>query len=74
MNINTLEFIHKLLQDEAARTEQVYRNARRLQYDYESHDEPDAELCKHQKMAADDFCKLAIKASNALLDFEDQEW
>lgn len=73
MTIKTLEFIHKLLKDEDCRASANYRAARDLQHEYEDHD-ADKELIRQQTEAADELMLLRNQASNALLDFESQEW
>jgi hypothetical protein len=74
MNINTLEFVHELLRAEATRADEVYKASRRLQHEYEDRDDPNPELCKHQKKAADEHMAISFRARNALEDFEAQEW
>lgn len=73
MTIKTLEFIHKLLNDEDCRASEAYRAARDLQHEYEDHD-ADKDLIRRQTEAADELMLLRNQASNALLDFESQEW
>ena len=74
MNINTLEFIHELLRAEVTRADEVYKAARDLQHEYEDGGDPNAELCKRQKEAADERMAISFRARNALEDFEAQEW
>jgi len=73
MNIKTLEYIHKLLIEEDSKTNEVYRAARSLQHEYEEHN-ADKALIASQEKAADEFMNIHFAASNALEDFENQEW
>lgn len=73
MTIKTLEYIHKLLQDEEWKTRQVYKSARDLQNEYEERN-ADKALIKSQEEAADQFMEAYFAALHALEDFENQEW
>lgn len=73
MTITTLEYIHRLLQAEEYKTNEVYKSARRLQHDYEDSETPDKELIKNQTEAADEFMRKHSRAWDALRDFEEQE-
>ena len=73
MTIKTLEYIHKLLQDEERKTNEVYRAARDLEYEYRDKG-VDRELIKRQQAAADEYQEIHCNAWNALDDFESQEW
>lgn len=74
MNITTLKYIHQLLVDEEKRTNEIYKNARKVQYTFEENEEPDIDLIKSQTEAADEYMKEHSNALNALQDFEQQEW
>lgn len=74
MTIKTLTYIHKLLTDEAQKTESTYRASRKLQHKYEESEAASESLKASQKEAADEFYKEYIAAKNALEDFESQEW
>lgn len=74
MTIKTLQVIHKLLIENAQRATAEYRAARALQHEYEERENPDKELIANQTAAADELMNVHIKASNALEDFEAQEW
>lgn len=73
MTIKTLEYIHRLLIEEKAKTNEVYKAARKLQHEYEERD-ADRSLVKEQEAAADEYMKIYFAAENALEDFESQEW
>ena len=78
MTIKTLEYIHRLLVEEEAKTGEVYRAARKLQHEYEESDIEDKDiikdLTKKQEAAADEYMKIHIAAENALEEFESHEW
>ena len=74
MTIKTLEYIHSLMQEDTDRTRTDYDAARKLQYQYEESETVDSDLVSTQKKIADEYYRLWIKASNALEDFESQEW
>lgn len=73
MTFETLQYIHRLLATEEMRTNEVYKNARNLQYEYEEHD-ADKKLIQEQKEAADAFMRIHSKALSALTEFESHEW
>lgn len=74
MTINTLEYMHELLKREETNTNEVYRAARQLQYEYEESETASKSLIESQKKAADEFRDEHFKAQDALADFENQEW
>lgn len=74
MTIKTLEYIHKLLQQEEARYRRLYDGARKLQHDYEESEPIDKELVKDQTEAADRYMREHLAAVDALQEFEQQEW
>lgn len=74
MTINTLEYIHRLLKDEEARTREDYRCARQLQHEYEENDSVGKADVRRQEEAADELMRKHSDASNALADFESHEW
>lgn len=73
MNINTLEYIHRLLEDEKSKTNEVYKAARQLQHEYEKSG-TSKDLAKQQEKAADEYMNIYLAAVGALEDFESQEW
>ena len=46
MTIKTLEYIHRLLVEEEAKTNEVYKAARKLQHEYEESETADKSLAK----------------------------
>ena len=74
MTIKTLEYIHKLLQQEEARTNEAYKAARKLQYEYEESETAGRQLVKDQTEAADRYMREHSAAVDALQEFEQQEW
>lgn len=74
MTIKTLEYIHRLLLDEEARTAEQYDAARKLQYEYEESEAPDRALVKRQEAEADRLIKAHFAAASTLEDFEGREW
>ena len=74
MTIKTLEYIHRLLLDAEKMTEREYREARKMQYEFEELEPAEPDLVGNQKAAADLFMKEHSDALNALNDFESQEW
>ena len=75
MTIKTLEYIHRLLVEEEAKTNEVYKAARKLQHKYEESSETAVKsLAKEQEAAADEYMKIHIAAENALEEFESHEW
>lgn len=74
MTIKTLEYIHRLLIEEEAKTNEVYKAARKLQHEYEESETADRDLTKKQEAAADEYMKIHIAAENALEEFESHEW
>lgn len=74
MTIKTLEYIHRLLIEEEAKTNEVYKAARKLQHEYEESETADKSLAKKQEAAADEYMKIHIAAENALEDFERHGW
>lgn len=74
MTINTLEYIHRLLKDEEARTRKDYRCARQIQHEYEENGSVSKDDIRRQKEDADELMRKHSDASTALADFESQEW
>lgn len=75
MTIKTLKYIHELLLENEAEAKFVYKNARKLQHEYEESESENAEeLAKSQATWADDCMKAHTEALNALNDFESQDW
>mgnify|MGYP003181119107 FL=1 len=74
MTIKTLEYIHRLLVEEEAKTGEVYKAARKLQHEYEESETTGKDLAKKQEAAADEYMKIHIAAVNALEEFESHEW
>lgn len=74
MTIKTLEYIHRLLVEEEAKTNEVYKAARKLQHEYEESETADKSLAKEQEAAADEYMKIHIAAENALEEFESHGW
>lgn len=74
MTIKTMEYIHRLLIEEEAKTNEVYKAARKLQHEYEESEAADKTLAKEQEAAADEYMKIHIAALNALEDFEGRDW
>lgn len=74
MTINTLEYIHRLLVAEEAKTNEVYKAARKLQHEYEESETAYKSLAKEQETATDEYMKIHIAAENALEEFESHEW
>lgn len=74
MKIKTLEYIHRLLAEEEAKTKETYNAARKLQHEYEESETASKHLVKSQEIAADDFMEIHLAALNALEDFENHEW
>lgn len=74
MKIKTLCLIYDLLKKEEEITELSYRNARRLQRDFEDAEERQEGLIMSQKEAADNYMHEYYAARDALEDFEAQEW
>ncbi len=71
MTIKTLEFIHRLLIEEEAKTKKSYEDARRMRREYEGDNEAvNRDLMEDQKAAANEH----TAALNALEDFEGHEW
>lgn len=74
MTIKTLEYIHRLLLDEKAKTQKTYEAARKLQYEYEESETTDKSLAKEQEAVADESLRTHMAALNALEEFESREW
>lgn len=74
MTIKTLEYIHRLLLEEEAKTNEVYKAARNLQHEYEESETASKSLVKGQEAAADEYMRTHIAALNALEEFESHEW
>ena len=74
MTIKTLEYIHELLIEKEQQTNEVYKNSRKLQHEYEESETASNDLIKRQTEAADGCMREHIAALNALEDFEGQEW
>jgi dynactin complex subunit len=74
MTIKTMEYIHKLLIEKEQHTSFEYSKARALEHHYEEAEEPDKELIKTQKEAADELAVIHVEALYALDDFESHEW
>ncbi len=74
MTIKTLEYIHRLLVVEEAKTNADYKGARKQQYEYEESETADKDFIEKQKAAADKYMKIHIAAANALEDFENHGW
>lgn len=74
MTIKTLEYIHRLLIEEEAKTKEIYKAARKLQHEYEERETADKGLVKRQEEAADEYMKIHIAAEIALEEFESREW
>ena len=74
MTIKTLEHIHRLLKEEAARTAEEYNAARKLQWEFGSREPVDSELVKSQEAAADELMHVNLAALSALEEFEEKEW
>lgn len=74
MTIKTLEHIHRLLKEEADRTTEEYKAARKLQHEFEDREVVDRKLVKNQEDAADELMLINMDALNALQEFEEQEW
>ncbi len=74
MTIKTLEYIHRLLVEEEAKTKRAYKGARSLQQEYEESETASKDLIKRQEAAADENMKIHRAAANALEDFESHEW
>lgn len=74
MTIKTLEYIHRLLIEEEAKTKEVYKEARKLQHEYEESETPEKDLAKRQEEAADEYMRIHLAAENALEEFESCEW
>ncbi len=74
MTIKTLEYIHRLLLEEEAKTNEDYKGARKLQHEYEESETADKGLVKRQEAAADEYMKIHLAALNALEEFESHDW
>lgn len=74
MTIKTLEYIHALLIEKEQQTNEVYKNSRKLQREYEESETAPEDLVDRQALAADGYMREHLAAANALEDFENQEW
>ena len=74
MTIKTLEYIHRLLIEEEAKTNEVYKAARKLQHEYEESETAGRDLAKKQEAAVDEYMVIHRAAVNALEDFESHGW
>ena len=74
MTIKTLEFIHALLIEKEQQTNEVYRNARKLQHEYERSETAPEGLIKRQTDAADKYMHEHMVALDVLTDFEGRQW
>lgn len=73
MKIKTLEYIHNLLVEKERKTDEVYREAKRLQLEYEVAGK-DKELIDHQARVAKGYMEEHIAALKALEDLEGHNW
>lgn len=71
MTIKTLEHIHKLLMDEADRTDNAYKSMRDIVTTARANNQPNADFLAEQQ---DKAWKKRLEASRALEDFEEKEW
>lgn len=71
MTVKTLSYIHKLLVLKEENYLSMYNDARKAQYDAEDAQSPDAE---QKKRTADTFWEMLSESSDALQDFENQDW
>ena len=74
MTIKTLEYIHRLLVEEEAKTNEVYKASRKLQHEYEESETADKSLAKEQEAAADEYMKIHIAAENAPEELKSYDW
>ncbi len=70
MTIKTLEFIHRLLIDEEAKTKRDYESARKLPREYKAGETLSASLMDKYI----EHTKARVAAENALENFESHEW
>lgn len=74
MTIETLEYIHQLLIEDKAKTDEAYIAAKALQREYEDSEVADANLVASQTALADEYFTLYRASVNALNDFESHDW
>ncbi len=76
MTIKTLEYIHRLLIEEEAKTKEAYKSARKLQHEFEGSETEaiNKDVAKKQEATADKYMKLHLAAADALEDFESHNW
>ncbi len=75
MTIKTLEFIHRLLIEEEAKTKREYKYAaRRLQRECEESETVSKDFIKSREAAADKSMKVHTAAASVLEDFESHDW
>ncbi len=70
MTIKTLEFIHRLLVAEEAKTKKAYRDAESLWPGYVENGAVSRDFIEKQ----DECAKAHTAAANALEDFESRDW
>ncbi len=73
MNIKTLEYIHKLLIEKERKTDEIYKEARRIQHEYEATGKSQ-DVITRQAQAANSYMQEHIAALKALEDIESHDW
>ena len=63
MTIKTLEYIHALLIEKEQQANEVYKNSRKLQHEYEESETASKDLIKRQTEAADGYMHEHIAAA-----------
>ena len=71
MTIKTLEFIHKLLEEEVKKTNGAYIKIRNLATEAREEEQPNADTLSEQQEIA---WKKTTEAKDALYEFEQKEW